>query len=450
MKVKTSKGITLIALVITIIVLLILAGVSIAMLTGDNGILTKSTEAKQTNEQKSAEEQVKLAIMGSYGQDGKIDLGELKDNLNKIPGITGVPDAITDFPIEVTVDGQKVEINKTGETVTAVAKTGTTPSTPQPGTVMEYAIQAMPSGASIKAGTTEETGIVMIDSKGNEWVWVEVPSTVFSVDTTATNHDAIKADLIAYATDYREGKTGQGCNWTDEWYSGCGIASPEEYTTKYQTMLSSIYENKGFYIARYEAGIEGSDTNISLARKERTAITSDSPEAVSKKDMIPYNYVYCSDAQQLASGMATGGKTSSLLFGIQWDLTCKFLEEKTDLTLADIKTNSEGWGNYSGKTFTINSANAKKYSTWGAISGEKTGNVLLTTGATEYTNRMNIYDFAGNELEWTLEKTTSTGYPCALRGGCYDDTGSNSPASYRYNYSTTLSHIYYSFRSSLY
>ena len=54
MKVKTSKGITLIALVITIIVLLILAGVSIAMLTGDNGILTKSTEAKQTNEQKNS------------------------------------------------------------------------------------------------------------------------------------------------------------------------------------------------------------------------------------------------------------------------------------------------------------------------------------------------------------------------------------------------------------
>ena len=46
---KEKSGITLIALVITIIVLLILAGVSIAMLTGDNGILTQATEAKKAN-----------------------------------------------------------------------------------------------------------------------------------------------------------------------------------------------------------------------------------------------------------------------------------------------------------------------------------------------------------------------------------------------------------------
>ena len=48
-----NKGITLIALVITIVVLLILASVSIAMLTGDNGILTKANEAKQQTEYKN-------------------------------------------------------------------------------------------------------------------------------------------------------------------------------------------------------------------------------------------------------------------------------------------------------------------------------------------------------------------------------------------------------------
>ena len=47
---KNTKGITLIALVITIIVLLILAGVSIAMLTGDNGILTQAQNAKNKTE----------------------------------------------------------------------------------------------------------------------------------------------------------------------------------------------------------------------------------------------------------------------------------------------------------------------------------------------------------------------------------------------------------------
>ena len=69
---KRQNGITLIALVITIIVLLILAGVSIAMLTGENGILNQAQEAKEQTEFKSAEEKVKLAIMGARATDGKI------------------------------------------------------------------------------------------------------------------------------------------------------------------------------------------------------------------------------------------------------------------------------------------------------------------------------------------------------------------------------------------
>lgn len=59
---KNNKGITLIALVITIIVLLILAGITIAMLTGDNGLLTKSNQAKVTDLAASATEKVKLAV----------------------------------------------------------------------------------------------------------------------------------------------------------------------------------------------------------------------------------------------------------------------------------------------------------------------------------------------------------------------------------------------------
>ena len=59
---KNQNGITLIALVITIIVLLILAGVSIAMLTGENGILTKATESGTKNDFAAAEEVIKLAV----------------------------------------------------------------------------------------------------------------------------------------------------------------------------------------------------------------------------------------------------------------------------------------------------------------------------------------------------------------------------------------------------
>ena len=62
-KAKNNKGITLIALVITIIVLLILAGVTIAALSGDNGILRRATEAKEQTNQKMMKKQKKLEDM---------------------------------------------------------------------------------------------------------------------------------------------------------------------------------------------------------------------------------------------------------------------------------------------------------------------------------------------------------------------------------------------------
>ena len=62
---RKEKGITLIALVITIIVLLIFAGVSIAMLTGENGILTQAQNAKESTDKATEEEKVNMAVLGS-------------------------------------------------------------------------------------------------------------------------------------------------------------------------------------------------------------------------------------------------------------------------------------------------------------------------------------------------------------------------------------------------
>ena len=111
---KNSKGITLIALVITIIVLLILAGVTIATLTGDNGILNKAQSAKTQNDKATAKEKVDLAIAASLDETGKINLEQLKANLNNVDGIKPIEEDLTDssFPLEVTVDGTKVTITK--------------------------------------------------------------------------------------------------------------------------------------------------------------------------------------------------------------------------------------------------------------------------------------------------------------------------------------------------
>ena len=59
---RTNQGITLVALVITIIVLLILAGVTIAMLIGENGILNQANQAKTENEIKAVEEKARLLV----------------------------------------------------------------------------------------------------------------------------------------------------------------------------------------------------------------------------------------------------------------------------------------------------------------------------------------------------------------------------------------------------
>ena len=112
-KFKKAKGITLIALVITIIVLLILAGVTIATLTGDNGILGKAKTAKTTNDEEKAKEQIKIAVMGSYGDDGKLNYEDLKNNLEQI-GIKDLPNEAS-YPLEVTLEGVIAEIDENGE-----------------------------------------------------------------------------------------------------------------------------------------------------------------------------------------------------------------------------------------------------------------------------------------------------------------------------------------------
>ena len=425
-KTKGNKGITLIALVITIIVLLILAGVTIAALSGDNGILRRATEAKEQTNQKNDEETEKI---GGY-----------------------------ESTIDQYVDGNGGGSGSGGSgggTGTNFTNVNTSDSNPA---------GAVPANSTVVEADASK-GIVIKDKNNNEWVWIEVPkTTVFSgltIDTTNTlteqNYTDIKNKLIAYATTYREGSSGQGRYWTDEWYNGCGMAS-DEYKTAYQKMLKSVYTYGGFWIGRYEAGIEGTTTETTNARTDSSARISieTSPKAISQKDAIPYNYVYCSEAQALAKEMTPNSNyTSSLMFGIQWDLVCKYLEVKGKLAIADINSNSTSWGNYSNVERTISSDKAKQSTdsgdTWTAITGTKPASiVLLTTGASEETNKMNIYDFAGNEWEWTLENSSDSSYPCTYRGGYYFDSGSILPASYRNGSGTTYSDHSIGFHPTLY
>ena len=75
---------------------------------------------------------------------------------------------------------------------------------------------------------------------------------------------------------------------------------------------------------------------------------------------------------------------------------------------------------------------------------------LLTTGADSSFSVQNIYDIAGNVMEWTLEKTSSADDPCASRGGIFSVTGSEIPAAFRSIGSTDNSNFLVGFRVSLF
>ena len=109
-KLRNKNGITLIALVITIIVLLILAGVSITMISSQDGILGKATSAKETQEKATELEKVKLAVQASMiNENGTVDV----DTLNNELGLTG-DSKITELPTKIIINGTKYRISKDG------------------------------------------------------------------------------------------------------------------------------------------------------------------------------------------------------------------------------------------------------------------------------------------------------------------------------------------------
>ena len=439
-----NKGITLIALVITIIVLLILAGVSIATLTGQNGILTRATDSKTQTEIAEEKEAISLAYSGAVAE--KRGTGDITaSDLNREFGTNGTNATATDGTngeITVTFDppsNRVYTIDSNGNISEGEGEvtppTGDLPST-------DETSPFLPDGATVIEDNLNE-GVTIKDSNNNEWVWIVVPK---SVTATSTTDDEIKNALITYATDYRG-------TYSDTWYSSCGLEEGD-YAQKYSDMLQSIKTYGGFYIGKYEVG--SFDNPVTSNDNTR--------QAVIQQGAYPYNYVTCSQAEDLAEGLATGGKTSTLMFGIQWDLVLTYLETSGVLTYDDLADDSSSWGNYMDVDFPVAEGNKYAISSnytlgeWADVpenytkpSYSSSGNgVLLSIGATERNSKMNIYDLAGNLYEWTLEKSTNDINPCAIRGGFYSDSGSFNPASFRYNDSTSSSVNLIGFRPALY
>ena len=423
-KLKESKGITLIALVITIIVLLILAGVTIATLTGDNGILKKAGDAKTQTEQAKEDENLKIAIAGSYGTDGKLNLKDLKDNLEN-QGINYDKNN-TGFPLEVTVNGEKKKIDANGNIIESIQSLKTKGTVFKDTTTLEdtYGNQVtIPKGFKIADDSaTEVTGGIVIEDAtytntiGSQFVWIPVGTGENAIKKA--NKETVEIELGRY--DFT--KNSDGTITTSE-YSGSNTedttashnSSRENAIAKdIEKFKTSANSNHGYYIGRYEAGKTG-----------------DNGFVVCKSGQEVWNYITQPKASEVSRNMygSEAKVTSDLINSYAWDTAIVFIQK------CGTESNSSTYSYTVGQSSTSTSA------------PQTTGtNILSATSKVD--KQCNIFDMAGNCFEWTTETHSDSYAPCVSRGGNY--SYSDYYTSYRGYSNTSRAESIFSFRPLLY
>lgn len=375
---RDTKGITLVALIITIIVLLILAGVSIAILTGENGILSKAKTVEKETEIAEAKEQAKLDIAEwTADQLEKGKSANITDNV--------IQEILTEQEYVGSVTTDKFTTKKNGYEIlytdlyNAFTGSSEVEESAIPGVIVtgknktytKNGTAVIPVGFSIVEGLDDVSqGLVITDIVGNEFVWIPVTSESEYVRNKTYKEEYISEKAI-----------------NDTNYLPTGVAIPEG-KTEGEVEKEMVVKAGGFYIGRYEAGKEGTDT------------------LVCKKGATVWNNIAQVEAKEKAKMFINNTHVKSgLITGIQWDVTMKFINGKLD-----------GKGN---------TYNVEIYS-----SSRHTGS-LLTAGQNEADKVCNIYDLEGNGCEYIAEKNTyDTNLPFVNRGG-YCSTIHTTPTSRR-------------------
>ena len=215
---QNTRGITLIALVITIIVLLILAGVSISMLTGTNGILTQANNAKQATEDSAEKEKRQLSQVEASTHLENYDYTDAEGNTATIPAGFAVSN----------VDGENL-----------VSK-----------------------------------GLVIIGTTGNEYVWI--PCTTDSNDTNKLQY---KREETSWGIEDDNGTKAIKDELTltgvvpskEESDNGITTTVLNEIVEQVKSEMASINANGGYYISRYEVGNEN---NIAVIKQNQNVYTN--------------------------------------------------------------------------------------------------------------------------------------------------------------------------------
>ena len=442
-KTKEAKGITLIALVITIIVLLILAGVTIATLTGDNGILGKANDAKTQTEQAKEDENLKIAIAGSYGTDGKLNLKDLKDNLKN----QGILTNSNEFPLEVTVNGEKKKIDANGNIIESIQSLKTKGTVFKDTTTLEdtYGNQVtIPKGFKIADDSaTEVTGGIVIEDAtytntiGSQFVWIPVGTGENAIKKA--NKETVEIELGRY--DFTKNSDGTittseySGSYTEDTTASHNSSRGNAIAKDIEKFKTSANSNHGYYIGRYEAGVVDYNSSVSTSNSNNetnwTGYTGDNIKLVCKKEQQVWNYVTQNKASELSRDMykSEAKVTSDLINSYAWDTAIVFIQK------CGTESNSSTYSYTAGLSLTSKSE------------PQTTGtNILNATKKVD--KQCNIFDMAGNCFEWTTETSSDSFGPCVGRGDFF--SYGDGCTSYRFTYSTSGALSNCSFRPLLY
>ena len=472
------------------VVLIILAGVSINAVLGDNGIIKKANQAASVTKEAEVKEAINRTILEFYLTN---DYETLEDFL-KAKAEDGSIDSVTknaDGTLTVKKGNYSVTVeNKTNSSGGGGSggSTGGETQTPEI-TVGEIKVVADSTGTgsaitdanSVYLGNTlyitfshSITGGTTVVDKTIPYAVTKNGTYTFTVTGTVngksyTKNVSVEVNQFKDVYEYMQTNTKVTYSDGDVWIpEGFKIAKDSASTvqggvviedkdlnqfvwvpvatladykrtwyTEYDSFSSysealpedektSVERYKGFYIGRYEAG----DKESTVAKTLRSS--NDVTKTVTiKANQAPYNNVRRTQAVSLAEGFATkqGYKAKTkLVSSYAWDTTIAFLQKVN----SDYGSSSEE-GNYNDKTFS--------YTDITGASQTKASNsqVLVPTGQT--TPVCNIYDMGGNVWEWTTESCSDTSSPYARRGGYYDSFFATYPAGFRDGYSDRANDI---------
>ena len=405
-------------MVVTIVVLLILAGVSISLILDNNGIIKRSKDARKEYRQAQTNEQADLDNVSSW-----------------------IDEATAEPTPKVNVNA-KAEDNST---VNGKKGNSNNPTIPKGYIPIDTETSSWGDGSSAPLQDSVDHGLVIKDDSNNEWVWIPVDETTLEkmYETSSdektlcgtSGETAVKTKLYSSTitigkdsntktitrttpgttSDFREpdlvvGSDGSSYDAKDTYYktilgeTGTKEQLAKLFVDEYNEMITSISKYGGFYIGRYE--LSGTVTD---------------PKEKSGKTLTGTNWYYLYNACRSSKLQASDKVKTQMIWGIQWDAACDFIANKGDQK--NIKDSST-WGNYKN----YNTANNYTAETAGY---EKNAGSKQNTGSSENWKANNIYDLAGNCWEWTQE-VYKTDFR-ADRGGRYYDTGNYYSASHRSN-----------------